>query len=522
MPPANNPPASLLRPAARIAAGTFVSRLLGLVRDLLIARLFGANQATDAFLVAFRIPNLMRRLFAEGTFAAALVPVLTPGGHLSGTATSERLLLREFAGSLTALLLAISALAMLIAPALVWLLAPGFALDAGQAELTTTLVRLTLPYLLLIGLTAFAAAVLNTHERFAVPAFTPALLNLALIGCALLLAPHLSEPVIALGWGVLLGGVAQLSVQLVALARLGLLAIPRINWHNPIWRAFLAALGPTLLGMSATQINLLLDTLLASFLAAGSISWLYYAERLMDFPLGILGIALGTAILPRLTRSHAAGQTRDFASTLDWALRWVVLLGLPATAGLLVTAEPLIGALFHGETFTAADVRATYPALLAYAIGLPFFVALKVLTPVFLSRGDARAPARISLIAITANLLFSLLLMGPFGHAGLALATSLAAALAVLLLLRAAPPRTEANPQLAWWPLFALLARALGASAIMAMSLVVLRALLLPSGLERTQGGGFLGLAGLMLCGVIIYVLALFALGLRIRHLRPA
>ncbi|WPL15855.1 putative peptidoglycan biosynthesis protein MurJ [Thiorhodovibrio winogradskyi] len=510
--------ASLAGAVAQVGGGTLLSRLLGFARDFLIARLFGASQATDAFFVAFRLPNMMRRLFAEGAFAAALIPALTrTGGQGCDPHEARRKLISEFAGSLTALLLLITGLGLLAAPVLVWLLAPGFSADGQQLQLTSALLRLTLPYLLFIGLTALAGAVLNSLEHFAVPALTPALLNLSLIGCALLLAPRLEQPVFALAWGVLFGGLAQLALQLAALARLGLLVTPSISWHNPELARLLAAMGPTLIGMSVTQINLLLDTLLASFLLAGSISWLYYAERLMDFPLGILGAALGTAILPRLTRIHATGRSDDFNTTLDWALRWVLLLGLPAATGLLLLAEPMIATLFSSDHFDAADVHQTSRALMAYALGLPFFMAYKVIAPGFFSRNDLTTPLRIGLISLATNLVLSVLLMRPFGHAGLALATSVATALGVGLLLRAMLRAQHAKLRPGWSGL--LLRSALG-TAVMALLIawIVTR---MPVSRDPGFADGILPLTGLILVGASVYPLTLIVLGFRGKHVRP-
>lgn len=534
--------ASLADSVARVGSGTLISRLLGFARDLVIARLFGASQATDAFFVAFRIPNLMRRLFAEGAFAATLIPALTrTGGMDPANQDSTRKLVSEFAGSLTVLLVLMTSLGLLTAPLLVWLLAPGFSADNQQAQLTTSLLRLILPYLLFIGLTALAGAVLNAYDRFAVPAITPALLNLSMIGCALLLAPQLKQPVFALAWGVVLGGVAQLTLQLVALGRLGLLAFPSIHFKTPAWRDFLRALGPTLVGMSVTQINLLFDTLLASFLIVGSISWLYYAERLMDFPLGILGAALSTAILPRLARTHAAGNSRDFSTTLDWALRWVALLGLPAAAGLLILAEPMIATLFYSERFGSLDTRQASGALMAYALGLPFFMAFKVMAPGFFSRADLKTPLRIALISIAINTLLSILLMSLWGHIGLALATSIAAACGAGLLLRAML-MTEGTRLKPGWP--RLVARILLSTLAMALLLWLLLPILfsqspwIPAGdvpanwadcapgCASTRDSQSLlmrglRLAELIIAGLLCYSVSFFALGGRWRHLLP-
>lgn len=508
---------ALTKAVARIGGGALVSRLLGFARDLVIARLFGATPATDAFVAAFRLPNLLRRLFAEGAFAAALVPVLTryQGAELDQKRT--RILSAELAGSLSLLLLLITGLGLLTAPLLALALAPGFADTASQRELTVELIRLTLPYVFFIGLTALAGALLNSFERFALPALTPAVLNLALIGCAFALAPRLEQPILALGWGVLLGGMIQLALQLPALARLGLLGWPRVNWRNPVLRGLLASLGPTLIGLSISHINVLLDTVLASFLIAGSMSWLYYAERLMDFPLGLFGAALGTAILPRLARAHLTEATGDFAATLDWALRWLALLGFPAAAGLVLLAEPIMTTLFFSPQFDATDVRQAAWSLMAYALGLPGLMALKVLLPSFFSRGDTRTPLRLGLVMLSTNLLFSLLLMGPLGHAGLALGSALAATWGSLLLLRAlfAEAHGQLNP--GWKPLLVTI----GCGLLVMMLTLWLAQQGLPSWVFLTASQRLSALAGFIVLGVLSYVLTLWFAGLRPSALRP-
>ncbi len=421
----------------KVGGNTLLSRVLGFTRDLLVARLFGADAGTDAFVVAFKIPNLFRRFFGEGAFASALIPVFheteVGGGH-----KELRQLLDSLSGYLGAGLFLLTLIGVLAAPWLVLIFAPGFAVQPSQQELAGELLRLTLPYVAFVVLAALAGAVLNLHERFGVPAFTPVMLNLAIIGCAIWLAPRLEEPILALGWGVLLGGLAQLGLQLPFLARLGLLPRPRLAWPHPGTRRVLGRLGPVLLGGSVTQINLLLDTFLASFLVSGSISWLYYADRLVEFPLGIVGAALGIVILPRLTRQGLGRKMRegegesatapgDFSNTLDWGLRWVFLFGLPATLGLVVLAEPLIATLFLSTEFGAHDVRMAGAGLEGYAVGLMAFMAIKVLAPAFFAQGDTRTPLWIGLATLAVNLGLSLALMRPLAQAGLALATSLAA-----------------------------------------------------------------------------------------------
>ncbi|RNE94013.1 murein biosynthesis integral membrane protein MurJ [Marichromatium sp. AB32] len=504
---------SLSGSALVVGGNTLLSRILGFVRDLVIARAFGADATTDAFFVAFKIPNFLRRLFAEGAFAAALVPALEERRRHGGRAGLTRLV-DELAGTLGLLLVLFTALGTLVAPLLILLFAPGFGADTDQLALAAELLRLTLPYVLLISLTALAGAVLNCHERFAVPAFTPVLLNLALIGAALLLAPRLERPVLALAWGVLLGGTAQLALQLPALARLGLLPRPRLALDSPVVRRILRRLGPALLGVSVVQLSLLLDTLLASFLTPGSISWLYYAERLMEFPLGLLAAALGVVILPRLTRGSGAASARRFSATLDWGLRWTLLLGLPAAVGLAVLAEGLIATLFQSGAFGDTDVTHAARALSAYALGLLAFIAIKVLAPGCYARHDTRTPVRIALIALGINLVLDLALMGPLGHAGLALATTLAALLNALLLLRALRRDGSYRPR-PGWP--ALGAAVLGASLAMAGMLHWALGTLDWGALAPWDRAWHLG--GAILAGATLYAALVLLAGVRPRHL---
>jgi len=414
---------------------TLLSRLLGFVRDLVFARLFGAGASMDAFLVAFKIPNFLRRMFAEGAFSQGFVPVL--GEYKAQRDAAEvRVLVDRVAGTLALVLAGLTLVAVVAAPLLILLFAPGFHADASRYDLAVSMLRLTFPYLLFISLTACAGGILNSYGRFAVPAFTPVLLNLALIGAALWLAPRMAEPVVALAWGVLVAGIVQLAFQLPALARLGLLPRPRPAFRDPGVRRVMKLMAPALFGASVTQINLLIDTLIASFLAAGSISWLYYSDRLVEFPLGVFGIALATVILPNLSQRHAETDPEAFSRTLDWALRWVVVIGTPATVGLFVLAAPLLTTLFHYDAFGARDVHMAARSLMAYAVGLQGFILVKVLAPGYFARQDTRTPVRIGIIAVGVNVTLNLALVLPLAHAGLALATSLAAFVNAGLLFR--------------------------------------------------------------------------------------
>ncbi|MFW6346901.1 MAG: murein biosynthesis integral membrane protein MurJ, partial [Halomonas sp.] len=379
-----------------------------------------------AFFVAFKIPNFMRRLFAEGAFNQAFVPVLSEAAT-RGSQREVRELLDAVAGSLAAVLLLLTALAMFAAPWLVWVFAPGFGRDPAKLALTADMLRLTFPYLLLISLTAFAGSVLNTWNRFAVPAFTPVLLNLSLIGAALTLTPLFDEPAMALAWGVLIAGGAQLAFQVPFLARLGLMPRPWPSFAHPGVRRIMTLMVPALFGVSVSQINLLLDTVLASLLAAGSVSWLYYSDRLVELPLGVFGIAIGTVILPALSRRHAEQSGEHFAAMLDWAVRAVLLLGLPAALALALLAEPLLISLFHYGAMTERDIAMAAMSLRAYSLGLVAFMLIKVLAPGFFARQDTKTPVKVGIIAMVANMVLNLLLIWPLAHAGLALATALSA-----------------------------------------------------------------------------------------------
>ena len=416
-----------------------ISRVLGFLRDMIIARYFGADGNTDAFFVAFRIPNLLRRLFAEGSFAQALVPVLSEQREIRDGPGLKRFLDRT-AGSLALIMLLASVAGMIGAPLLILVFAPGFLGQGTQFDLSVRMLRITFPYLFFITLTAFAGGILNTYGRFAIPAITPALLNLLMITAAIWLAPQLPEPVTALAWGVLIAGAAQLVFQIPALHSAGLLPRPRLGFHDPDVRRILSRMAPTIFGVSVTQVNLLVDTLIASFLVSGSVSWLYYSDRLVEFPLGIFGVAIGTVVLPQLAKDHASRDEHNFSRSLDWALRWVLLIGLPATSGLMLLAQPLMSTLFQYDEFTSRDVEMAGRSLMTYALGLLGFIAIKVLAPGFSVRHDLGTLVRYGVYAMFANVLLSLALvsqLAPYGwgHAGLALSTALSALLNSALLL---------------------------------------------------------------------------------------
>ncbi len=414
----------LLRSSGIVGVMTLLSRVLGLARDIVVANFFGATAGADAFFVAFKIPNFFRRLFAEGAFSQAFVPVLSEYRQQKSDA-EVRQLVNAVAGVLSLVLLVITLLAVAGAPWLTAVFAPGFLDEHEKYALASEMLRITFPYLMLISLTAFAGAMLNSYGYFAIPAFTPVLLNVVLIAAAVLLTPLFAQPVVGLAWGVFLAGLVQLFFQLPFLLRMNLLPRPKLDYQHEGVRRIGRLMLPALFGVSVSQINLLLDTILASFLVTGSISWLYYSDRLAELPLGIFGIAIATVILPNLSRKHAQGSRQQFSDTLDWALRLVCLIGLPAAAALIALAEPLITTLFFYGAMEQQDVFMSALSLRAYALGLLAFMLIKILAPGYFSRQDMKTPVRIGIWAMTANMVFNLILIWPFQHTGLALATAL-------------------------------------------------------------------------------------------------
>lgn len=505
----------LLRSSGVVGVMTMLSRVLGLVRDMVIARYFGAGAAADAFFVAFKIPNFLRRLFAEGAFSQAFVPVLSSYRENRDISEVKRLV-NAVAGSLGLILLAVTLVAMLGAPVLTTIFAPGFLGDEVKFALASDMLRITFPYLLLISLTAFAGGILNSYDRFAVPAFTPVLLNLSMIAAAIFLAPLMKEPVMALAWGVLIAGALQLFFQLPFLMRLGLLPRPKVDYRHEGVSRILKLMAPALFGVSVSQINLLLDTVLASFLQTGSVSWLYYSDRLAELPLGVFGIAIATVILPSLSRKHAAASPDQFAATLDWAVRAVLLIGLPAALALALLAEPLIATLFHYGEVTDRDVAMSAQSLRAYSAGLLAFMLIKVLAPGFFAREDIKTPVKIGIIAMVANMAFNLALIVPLAHAGLALATSISAWLNGYLLWRGLRKEGVWKSQ-SGWPKF--LVQLAVANAALAAVILWLNApvaeWLAAGGLRRA-----LDMAVLVAAGVGAYFVALMLAGVRLRQFR--
>lgn len=455
---------SLLRSSGVVSVMTLLSRVFGLVRDVVVAALFGASSGADAFFVAFKIPNFFRRLFAEGAFSQAFVPVLSE--YRSRNSDKDvRALADSVAGVLGMILLVLTILAVASSEALTWLFAPGFADDANKFGLASEMLRITFPYLMMISLTALAGSILNSYGYFAVPAFTPVLLNLVLISAALWLTPWFSEPIIGLAWGVFIAGLVQLFFQFPFLMRMGLLPRPRLDYRHEGVRRIFRLMLPALFGVSVSQLNLLLDTILASFLQTGSISWLYYSDRLAELPLGVIGIAIATVILPSLSRKHADQSSQAFSDTMDWALRMVILIGVPAATALIVLAEPLVTTIFYYGEMTRFDVMMASASLRAYALGLLAFMLIKVLAPGYFARQDMKTPVRIGIYAMAANMVFNLLLIWHLEHVGLALATALSSWLNAYWLYRGLRQADIFRPAVGWGM---FVARIVLASVIMA------------------------------------------------------
>jgi putative peptidoglycan lipid II flippase len=447
----------LLKSTATVGSATILSRILGFVRDVVLARMFGASGETDAFFLAFRIPNFMRRLFAEGSFSLAFVPVLSEY-KANGDREALRDLIDHVTGTLAAILLVLVSLGIIAAPLVLSVFAPGWlAEDRPEFDLSAGMLRITFPYIMLISLTALAGGILNTYERFLIPALTPVLLNLSMIAAALLLAGRLEVPVTALAWGVLAAGFAQLLLQVPALMRLGLLPRPRWGWKHSGVRRIMKLMIPTLFGSSVAQVNLLVDSIIATFLVSGSVSWLYYSDRLLEFPLGVFGIALATVILPNLSYKHAKASTAEFSATLDWALRLSVIITVPAAVGLIILAAPILITLFQYDAFQPDDVRMSTYSLIAYSVGLPAFIAVKVLAPGYYARQDTTTPVKIAVTAMVSNMLLNFIFVGLLlyqgfegPHAGLALASSAAAYLNAALLYRGLRKREVYVPERGW------------------------------------------------------------------------
>jgi putative peptidoglycan lipid II flippase len=496
-----------------VSSMTMISRVLGFIRDMLIAHIFGVSLATDAFFVVFKIPNFLRRLFAEGAFAHVFVPVLSDYKENSSKDALKQFI-DKTAGTLSVFLLLITLVGVIAGPLLITVLAPGFIWQENQFELSVQLLQITFPYLFFISLVAFAGGILNAHGQFAIPALTPALLNICMIAAAIWLAPMMDEPITSLAWGVLAAGIVQLLFQVPALISLGLMPRPKLGFKDPGVERIINLMVPAIFSVSVTQINLLLDTLIASFLTVGSVSWLYYSDRLVEFPVGILGTAVATVILPNLAKSNAADDTAGFSSALDWGLRLIVLIAMPATIGLLMLAEPIMSTMFQYDEFSEQDVHMAGQSLKAYAVGLLGFILIKVLVSGFTSRGDTKTPVRFGVYAMIVSLSLNLVLVFPLGHAGLALATSLGALLnAVLLLIKLQKDRIY-KPADGWWLFFA---RVFLACSVMFAGLHYFVDIHWWS--QWDTSARVINLLKWIGLGLIVYAVTLLLTGLRLKHL---
>ncbi|MBA1212576.1 murein biosynthesis integral membrane protein MurJ [Pseudomonas oryzihabitans] len=503
---------NLLKSLAAVSSMTMLSRVLGFVRDTIVARTFGAGMATDAFFVAFKLPNLLRRIFAEGAFSQAFVPILAEYKAQQGE-EATRTFLAYVSGLLTLVLAVVTVLGMLAAPLVIWITAPGFADTPEKFALTSSLLRVTFPYILLISLASLAGAVLNTWNRFSVPAFVPTLLNISMIVFALFLTPYFNPPIMALAWATLVGGLAQFLYQLPHLKRIGMLVLPRLNLRDAgVWRV-MKQMGPAILGVSVSQISLIINTIFASFLAAGSVSWMYYADRLMELPSGVLGVALGTILLPALSRTYAKADRQEYSRLLDWGLRLCFLLVLPCSAALALLSEPLTVSLFQYGRFDAHDALMTQRALVAYAVGLLGIILVKVLAPGFYAQQNIKTPVKIALFTLAVTQVLNLILIGPLQHVGLALAIGLAACLNAGLLFWQLRRHNLFIPQAGWT---GFLLRLLIAVTVMSAVLVGLMQVL-PSWSEGLMWQRLLRLGGLVAAGVLAYFASLFLLGFRVR-----
>ncbi len=513
----------LFRSSIVVSSMTMVSRVMGLFRDICFALVIADKPWADAFFVAFRVPQFLRRLFAEGAFSQAFVPVLSEY-RVKGSHAAVRALVDRVCGCLGLTLVLITVPVVVFAPFFTMLFAPGFYLDFPEKyQLTSEMVRITFPYLLLISLTGFAGAVLNSYERFAVPAVTPVFLNISLIGAALFMVPFFEQPVFALAWGVLIAGAVQMVFQLPFLARLQMMPRPKVDFKDEGVKRILVLMLPAMFGVSVSQLNLFLDTIIASFLPNGSVAWLYYSDRLYELPLGVIAIAVSTVILPSLSRDHARQDSSKFTAKLDWAMRVILLLSVPAALALLILAVPILSTLFfYGSHWSANGVQMSAYSLQAYSLGLLAFMAIKVLVPGYYARQDMKTPVKIGVIAMVSNMVLNLLFVVPLhhyyqiGHVGLAAATTLAAFINAGLLLKGLVDSGIYRFAPGWG---LLLLRMLLATALMGLVLISLLQIftdwMVWPWYERA-----LHLLVVCVCGFLTYFAALFATGMRLGDFR--
>lgn len=505
---------NLLKALAAISSLTLLSRILAFVRDVLIARIFGAGMATDAFFVAFRLPNLLRRLFAEGAFSQAFVPIF--GEYKNRKGHDETKVLVDHVATLLAIILFIVTLIGIIAaPIIVYITAPGFVKDADKFALTVQLLRITSPYIFFISLVAVAAGILNTYGKFSVPAFAPVLLNICFIGGALWLAPYCNPPILALGWAVFIAGIVQLAFQIPFLKKIGMLPKWSLNLQDAgVWR-IIRQMGPAVFGVSISQISLIINTIIASLLVSGSVSWLYYADRLMEFPSGMLGVALGTILLPSLSKHYADNSPEEYSKLLDWGLRLTFMLTLPAALALGMIAVPLLATFFQHGAFAMNDVLMTRNALVGYSVGLIGIILVKILAPGFYARQDIRTPVKIGIATLLATQAMNVLFI--FGlqlhHAGLALSIGLGSCLNSAILFYQLRKRGIYLPEPGWNAFFAKLC-----IALLALGLTLWFGMGSEQHWLNTHGWTRIThLSALVAGGVVVYFAVLWMLGFRLK-----
>ena len=514
-------PKSLLRSSLLTGSMTMLSRVLGLIRDIVLASVLGAGGAMDAFAIAQKIPNFFRRLFAEGAFSQAFIPVLSEYRE-KGTHAAVKELVDKVAGCLGSILLLVTVIGVLGAVGFAYIFGYGYADEPEKFSLLTDLVRITFPYLMLISLTGFAGAILNSYDRFAIPAVTPVFLNVFMIAAALLVADFFPNPAYALAWSIVAAGIFSLLFQLPFLRQIHLLPSPKLDWSHPGVKRILVLMTPALFGVSVSQLNLLLDSMIATMLGDGAVSWLFYSDRLVELPLGVFGVAIATVIMPGLSRLSAAQSGEKFSQMLDWAIRFVVLIALPATLALIILAEPILYTLFYHGEMKQSDILMSSYSLKAYALGLFAFMLIKVLVPGYFARQDMKSPVRIGIIAIFANILMKPLVVIPLvmlwgmGHVGLAFTTAMAAYVNAWLLYRGLR-KSEVYSPASNWPALWLRYGAANLALVAVLTGFLLLWNIWPewSALER-----ILRLMVICVVGFFVYLLMLFAVGVRLRDFK--
>ena len=507
---------NLLSILGKLGSMTMLSRILGFIRDMIIARVFGSGDAADAFFTAFKLPNLLRRIFAEGAFAQAFVPVLAEYKQTkSPEATRE--FVQYIAGMLTFALTAVTAIGVLAAPWIITATATGFTKNPDKFALATDLLRIMFPYILLISLSSFVGSILNTYHKFQIPAFTPVLLNLSFIAFSLFFVPYFDPPITALAWAVFVGGILQLVFQLPWLAKQGFLNLPKLDFKNAAVNRVIKQMMPAVFAASVAQISLVINTIFASFLQSGSISWMYYADRLTELPTGVLGVALGTILLPTLSKYAGGRNPHEFSKLLDWGLRLCCLLAAPAALGLAMLAYPLIATMFVSQSFSAHDAIMTKNALIACSFCVIGQIMIKVLAPAFYAQQNIKTPVKVAVVTLMATQLMNLAFIVPLKHVGLSLSVGLGACLNAAFLYILLRVKGLYFPDAGWKTFLAKLAVAL---AVMGAGLWAAQAL---TGLEWINIRGWqkaLQLAWLVLLGITLYFTTLAALGFRPHHFK--